>query len=363
MPLRKHLKRDLEKVVVIAVAYLLLSCFIALYKDALLHSELSLGPANAHHFWRDLLANLIVGLMAGLLGGSLLVWVNGELFKKQSFRYAMITTALGYIGIFFLISLVVGVVMIGIDVGFRAGIAALIPMAISHMATPVIITDFALWGGITMLTLFILQMNDQLGPGVLFKFLKGQYHDPREEQRLFMFLDMKSSTTIAEQIGNTQYFRLLSELYVDLAEPIVDSNGEIYQYVGDEIVITWEMKKGVDEANCLICFQRIQEKLDQMAPHYEATYGVRPVFKAGLHHGSVMAGELGSIKRDIVYSGDVLNTAARIQGLCNSFKTLFLVSDDTQNLFRDHPSIRFKQLGLLELRGKQQKKEIFAVEL
>ena len=50
-----------------------------------------------------------------------------------------------------------------------------------------------------------------------------------------MFLDMKSSTTIAEKIGNTQYFNLISEVFGDITDPILETDGELYQYVGDDI--------------------------------------------------------------------------------------------------------------------------------
>jgi class 3 adenylate cyclase len=56
----------------------------------------------------------------------------------------------------------------------------------------------------------------------------GQYHQPRQEERIFLFLDMKSSTTIAEKIGNEQYFRLLHDVFSDIAESIAEFEGEIY---------------------------------------------------------------------------------------------------------------------------------------
>lgn len=77
-------------------------------------------------------------------------------------------------------------------------------------------------------------------------------------------------------------------------------------------------------------------------------------FKAGLHSGSVTAGEIGSIKRDIVYSGDVLNTTARIQEQCNQYQVNFLTSRETFDLFGDQQGFEPVPLGEIVLRGKQE---------
>ena len=69
-----------------------------------------------------------------------------------------------------------------------------------------------------------------------------------------MFLDMKSSTTIAESLGHVKYFEMLKEYYSDLSDPIIKYSGEIYQYVGDEIVVSWKLKNGLQNNNCIQCF-------------------------------------------------------------------------------------------------------------
>ena len=112
------------------------------------------------------------------------------------------------------------------------------------------------------------------------------------------------------------------------------------------------MKKGIRKANCLNCFLQIEKKLIRMAPKYKAKYGVCPELKAGIHHGSVMAGEIGIIKKDIIYSGDVLNTTARIQEQCNHYKVNLLISDDSLDLLNIE-KFNIEPLGSFELRGKE----------
>ena len=168
-----------------------------------------------------------------------------------------------------------------------------------------------------------------------------------------MFMDMKSSTSIAEKIGNKQYFNLLNDLFNDITDSILSTEGEIYQYVGDEVVVSWKLEKGIKKANCLRCFEKTRETLINLRPYYETKYGVAPTFKAGLHYGLVTAGEVGSIKKDIVYSGDVLNTASRIQEQCNHYNVDFLVSGETLDLLGDNILYEPIHLGNIELRGKK----------
>tara|TARA_B100000809_G_scaffold248991_1_gene279687 strand:- start:2037 stop:2819 length:783 start_codon:yes stop_codon:yes gene_type:complete len=238
-----------------------------------------------------------------------------------------------------------------------------IKTASRFILNPTLITTFILWGAITLLTVFLLEVNDKFGPGILLKFLAGNYHQPKKEERIFMFMDMRSSTTIAEEIGNVKYFNLLNDLFADVTNTILNNEGEIYQYVGDEIVISWSMKKGVRKANCLNCFTQIQEKLVDLRPIYEKKYNVMPEFKAGIHYGSVMAGEVGVIKKDIIYSGDVLNTAARIQEQCNQYNVDILISKETFNLISDTDRYKLIPLGSIELRGKKRKIDLNTINI
>ena len=108
-------------------------------------------------------------------------------------------------------------------------------------------------------SLFYSEISENVGHGVLMNFFTGKYHKPTEEKRIFLFSDMKSSTAIAEQLGHIKYFELLREYYADFSDAIIRHAGEIYQYVGDEIVISWEYEDGIKANNCLNCFFAMKE--------------------------------------------------------------------------------------------------------
>jgi adenylate cyclase len=178
-----------------------------------------------------------------------------------------------------------------------------------------------------------------------------------------MFLDLKSSSTIAEKLGHEQYYHFLNEFYACIADPIINRYGEIYQYVGDEVVVSWTAQRAIRNLNCLHCFYDIRSTVDRNKALFVEKYDVVPEFKAGIHFGPVTAGEVGIIKRDIVFTGDVLNTTSRIQEACNAYQTDLLVSENTLALFDNlHPfEATFKDK--IELRGKEKKINVFTLKV
>ncbi len=210
-----------------------------------------------------------------------------------------------------------------------------------------------------VLSLLYSAISENLGHSVLRNFFTGKYHKPVVEKRIFMFLDMKSSTTIAEKLGHVQYFRLLGEFYDLMSDPIINHLGEVYQYIGDEVVISWKAPEGFQENNCINCFFKIKENLKLKHNHFAERYGLVPDFKAGLHVGEATTGEMGALKKEIVFVGDVLNTAARIQGMCNAYEVDLIVSEELQSELQ--AGIDTELLGDIQLKGKAESVKLFAV--
>lgn len=211
-------------------------------------------------------------------------------------------------------------------------------------------------------SLFYAEISEHIGHGILINFITGKYHAPKEENRIFMFLDMKSSTTIAEKLGHIKYFELLREYYFDLSDAIIRYSGDIYQYVGDEIVVSWKYKDGVENNNCIRCFFAMKEDLGKREDWYTKNFGLLPTFKAGFHCGKVTIGEIGALKKEIIFTGDVLNATARIQGLCNQYKVDILISDDLKKSLNLKSEFQIKSLGENELRGKIENVEVYTIE-
>jgi adenylate cyclase len=210
---------------------------------------------------------------------------------------------------------------------------------------------------------FLEVVKTKIGSRILLNLILGKYHNPRVETRVFMFLDMKDSTTHAENLGHIKFSSLIQDSFNDLTNAILEHRVEVYQYVGDEAVLTWNLKEAFQNANCLQALYTFRETLHKKKEYYENTYGFEPFFKAGVHLGDVTVSEVGFIKRDIAYHSDVLNTAARIQGQCNEFEAELLISEQLKDNFKDMPFFIFKHIGGIVLKGKQQLVNIYKVTM
>lgn len=211
-------------------------------------------------------------------------------------------------------------------------------------------------------SLFYAEISEHMGPQVLRNFLTGRYHTPKAERRIFLFSDMKSSTTIAERLGHEEYFELLRAYYDALADAIVEHGGEVYQYIGDEIVVSWTEPTGARNGRCLACVLQMKRDLAAKGPWFEQRFGVRPDFRAGLQLGPVTTGEIGALKKEIVFTGDVLNQTARIQALCSQHDVDVLVGDTLAARLTPNPGWTLRSLGEQTLRGKDRRVGLFVLE-
>jgi len=307
-------------------------------------------------------STLITGVVVGMVGGSVVVFVWEKWLRTKSYRWALNSIFWSYSLVYFIVALISSLLFHSSLFNQSISDPKLWQFVLTNILDIEGLVNFLLWLVILIGTLVILQVNDKYGPGVFASFLLGRYFHPKKEERIFMFLDLRSSTSIAEKLGEERYFNFIKEVFQDVTPSILYSKGEIYQYVGDEIVISWKTYKGTENANCIQCFFNIQSSLNKKLDYYNEKYGVVPEFKAGLHYGYVMAGEIGVVKREIAFSGDVLNTTSRIQSKCNELGVNILLSKfllDKLNLRPD--AFTPKLMGDIILRGKEQSLSLYTV--
>jgi len=349
-----------KKLGYIAFAWLLISSFQVCY-DYLVVINFNEDP-SIYRFWPILIVNATIALIAGTIAGIILLkmesYIRNMPFWKVILGISLIYAVSGFLLIGF------GSFLFQMLTQQRSAFSAEVQQEVySFMVGADFLKHFLSWGIIMIGTIITLAVNDKYGQGNFKNFLLGKYFRPREEERIFMFLDLKGSTTIAERLGAKKYFYFLKEFIEDASAPILRTKGEIYQYVGDEIIVSWEMKKGLLNANCLECFYSIKEALYDNETTYLEKYDCMPVFKAGFHYGKVMVGEMGMVKKEITFSGDVLNTASRIQMECNKHQVDLLLSNDLVKILPLPPEMKSQALGDIELRGKQKKVGLSTISL
>jgi adenylate cyclase len=200
-----------------------------------------------------------------------------------------------------------------------------------------------------------------LGRGVLLGLLTGRYHHPRREERVFLFADLQLSTPIAERLGELRYHEFLNRVFIDAARPVERHGGQIHEYVGDEMVVTWKLEHGVRDWRCLRCALAIEAALGEARDGYEQEFGAVPQFRFALHSGVVVAGELGDLRREIAYTGETVNTAARIEAVAKESRRELVASEDVLRHAPLPPDLTAESLGTRHLGGKERPLELFAV--
>jgi adenylate cyclase len=208
---------------------------------------------------------------------------------------------------------------------------------------------------------FMLQINRKFGPGVMLEYMLGKYFAPKQEERAFMFLDLKSSTRLAEMLEHVSYSRLVQDCYAELTVPLLDYKAQVYQYVGDEVVVSWKISHHFTASSCVDFFYDFLHRLELRKNYFVQQYGVCPQFKAGVHCGKVTVAEVGEIKTEIAYHGDVVNTASRIQNLCNRYDKLLLLSETLLEYLPGDTRALAAFVAEAEIRGKEATTKIFTI--
>lgn len=317
---------------------------------------------NEYNFLANFLISVLVAAFCGLLMGSTDVFYFQKKFRNYSFGKALLLKSIFYSSVL-VISIVIGSILYNTVFAGRSLLATeAYAKVLHHMFSTLFWSQIITWSIVIIISQFLLQVSDKFGKGILIQMMLGKYHSPKIEERIFMFLDLKSSTTIAEKLKHEKYFELLNDFFNVAADPIILNKGEVYQYVGDEITISWKTNKGDSYDNCIHCFFGIKDAILDSREKYDLKYGLIPEFKAGVHTGEVIVGEVGGYKKEIVFSGDVLNTASRIQSECNRLNHELLVSSELlKHLNINDNGYSFTKIEELKLKGKENSTTIYSV--
>lgn len=272
------------------------------------------GLRQADLGWFDLTG----GLLMGLIFGTVMAWTetrglsNGRLGAPP------------WVDLLARASLYTGVILLAI-LGVRAALYEFFP---EELTREVPRTLDELWSdrrvrrfvmllfGATFAINFLLHLRLVIGPRHLSALFTGRYRRPQLERRCFVFVDLIDSTPTALRLGPLEFTHFKHDFFSDLAEPLLVTGGHIVQYVGDEVMLTWrerELRRGSEP---LAFVTALEARLRRRAPAYEARYGTRPRFRTGIHYGEVVVAQVGDTRRDIVYSGDVVNAGARLLQAC-----------------------------------------------
>lgn len=300
--------------------------------------------------------HLVIGAVTGFLFGTLDYLIEKKVYKYVSLGKAMVIGSLSFLIVVLLLltfAMRVFTKVIGQEFNWEG-------YSEFMFSNEMLLLVFYFFLVAFFIDIF-KHIDRKLGPGNLWRMIKGEFYQPKEDERIFMFLDLKSSTSIAEKLGHIQYSKLIQDCFKDL-RVVEKYNAEVYQYVGDEVVLTWPKESGLVNSNCLRAFFDFSKKLADRSNYYMKKYGVIPEFKAGLNIGEIVVAEVGEIKTEIAYHGDAINTAARIQEQCNVLGRSLLISEKLQSSLKLDATFSSLHVGDILLKGKSNKVNIYSVE-
>ena len=192
--------------------------------------------------------HFVIGIVSGFLFGSLDYLIEKKVYKNVSLGKAMVIGMVSFAIVVFLFltfAMRVFTKVAGLEFSMKTYREFIFSNEMMLLVFYIFLIAF-------FIDIF-KQIDKKLGPGNLWRMIKGEFYQPKEDERIFMFLDLKSSTSIAEKLGHIKYSKLIQDCFKDL-RVVEKYNAEVYQYVGDEVVLTWPKESGLINANCLRAF-------------------------------------------------------------------------------------------------------------
>ncbi|MEL7122321.1 MAG: adenylate/guanylate cyclase domain-containing protein [Bacteroidota bacterium] len=347
----------------ISALWMLVGLLTALYEYFFLANYPGVLDTQAMNDF-DLQKN-IVAAVGGLFVGSLLFgFLELFYFQKRLVREKFWVTILKKVAIY---TASLFLLLFGISLVFNSFLSGRsLTDPVAWKETQSFLTSIAFWHpvfpvlSLALLSSFFIQLSERFGSNEMWKMFLGKYFKPKEEERIFMFLDLNHSTTIAERLGNEKFYGFLNDFYHDIAGVITFHKGEVVEYIGDLVVITWSLPVGASEFRCINCYQGFEKAIHRKREIYLSRYGTVPEFKAAVHCGEVIIGEMGKIKKSIKFSGDVLNTTARVEKVCGSIGAKMVITDNLMQLLSDPPYL-MEKVSDVSLKGKKTPIDMYKV--
>ena len=286
------------------------------------------APTGIYNFWISMLSHLMASFIACLVGGVFIVYYARDRFRRFSIIKGMILFALIVSGIILLGQTVGSLVYSSIHFRQWPFHPEVLNSAGRNIFSPATVQIYLFWFLVVNITYLGISVADRYGQTFFQQLVLGKYMRPRREKRVFMFLDLKNSTGLAERMGDQKFSMMIRECFNHLTTPILMYNAQVVSYVGDEVILSWDWTENLDEQPILGLYHDFIKTLKDKEIYFQKKYQTQPLFKAGVAGGEVTVAEMGEIKSELTFLGEALNTASRVQGLCNELGEALLFGGD-----------------------------------
>jgi len=243
---------------------------------------------------------------------------------------------------------------------------AFVTSLIGPLLAVVAVTSFNLVYGFFTETLAKRQLKSMFGQYVppelveeMSRNPEGITDDGERRELTVLFCDIRSFTTISEQLTASQLKDLLNRFFTPMTEIIFDHRGTIDKYVGDMIMAFWgapladpdHARNAIDTA--LMMLARTEELKPELARlgYPEVNIGI------GLNTGPMNVGNMGSqFRRSYTVLGDSVNLGSRLEGLTKFYGVQLIVGEQTH---AGQDAFLFRQLDRVRVKGKKEPTRIY----
>lgn len=297
---------------------------------------------------------ICIGLLLGLMIGALEVYVFYPKLKQNSFLLMLSIRVMVYTVSIILIILAI----VTVSRAIRNGQPFLIALQSEESKNYILHGNFRyaiIFTGIaTVLVNFARLISFKIGRGILTDFFLGRYHQPKQRERIFVFIQIINAGVVLRNSRIEAYHQFVNELFREISITAMRHNGYVYEYVDDQIILYWKSDQRSWPSAIVNFYQDVRRSVKGQENYYLKIYNLIPVLQWGAHGGKVIQAEIGEIKTEIVFHGDVLNTAARIATLERADKDALIFSHYVFEGIRNPKELNIIPIGTIELRGRLQ---------
>ena len=207
-------------------------------------------------------------------------------------------------------------------------------------------------------------MSRYMDPGIADKMLASgaEALGGQSVKATILFADVRSFTTITEQLGAQGTVALLNEYFTLMVDCIQREEGMLDKFIGDAIMAAFGIPVGHEDdadrsVRAAIAMMRELTRWN----HGRVAEGKLPVdIGIGLNTDTVVSGNIGSKKRmDYTIIGDGVNLAARLESACKQYGSHILVSEFTYKALKG--TYFSRELDVVVVKGKTQPVAIYEI--
>jgi adenylate cyclase len=180
-----------------------------------------------------------------------------------------------------------------------------------------------------------------------------------------LFSDIRSFTTISEDLGPSDTTKLLNEYLTPMTRIVFESRGTLDKYIGDAVVAFWNAPLDVDDhplraAEAAIAMQEATRQMREGRP--DLVGAERLAIGIGIHSAEVNVGLMGSDQRvDYTVTGDGVNLCARLEGMTKQYGAEIVTSKELVNRLPANSHFLHRKLDVIRVKGKHEPVEIYQI--